>query len=208
MRPLATGETIVIASHNPGKVREIAALLEPLGFSVVSAGELGLPEPVEDGATFTDNALIKARAAASASGRVALADDSGLCVAALDGAPGIHSARWGGPEKDFARAMRLVEEELQAKGAVTPEQRRAHFACALALAWPDGAAETFTGEVHGRLVWPPRGEKGFGYDPVFVPDGHDITFGEMEPEKKHAMSHRARAFAKLLDALRAAKDGS
>ena len=208
MRPLTAGETIVIASHNPGKVREIAALLAPLGFSVVSAAELDLPEPVEDGATFEENALIKARAAAVASGKVALADDSGLCVDALGGAPGIHSARWGGPEKDFARAMRLVEEALQAKGAVTPEQRKAHFTAALALAWPDGKAQTFIGEVHGSLVWPPRGTKGFGYDPMFVPDGHDITFGEMEPEKKHAMSHRARAFAKLIDALSAARGGA
>ncbi len=197
-----TGSRIVIASHNPGKVREIGELLAPLGFSVIAAGALGLPEPEETGATFAENALIKARAAARASGLPALADDSGLCVDALDGAPGIHSARWGGPEKDFDMAMRLIEEKLQAAGAVTPEQRKAHFTCALALAWPDGEARVFEGEVHGHLVWPPRGEKGFGYDPVFVPEGHEMTFAEMEPDQKHAMSHRARAFEKLVAWLR------
>ncbi len=204
MRRLEKGARIVVASHNPGKVREIHALLEPLGYEAVSAGELGLPEPVEDGATFAENALIKARAAAEASGLPALADDSGLCVDALGGEPGIRSARWGGPEKDFSMAMRKIEEKLQAAGATDPEARKAHFTCALALAWPDGEAEVFEGHVHGRLVWPPRGEKGFGYDPVFVPEGHDITFAEMEPERKHAMSHRARAFEKLLAALRKA----
>ncbi len=201
MRKLERGSRIVVASHNPGKVREIHALLEPLGYAAVSAGELGLPEPVEDGTTFAENALIKAQAAAEASGLPALADDSGLCVDALGGAPGIHTARWGGPEKDFDMAMRKIEEKLQAAGATDPEARRGHFTCALALAWPDGEAEVFEGHVHGRLVWPPRGEKGFGYDPVFVPERHDITFAEMEPEKKHAMSHRARAFEKLLAAL-------
>ncbi len=206
MRPLKQGERVVIASHNPGKVREIAELLQPLGLEVVSAGELGLPEPVEDGETFEENAVIKARAAASGSGLVALADDSGLCVEALGGQPGIHSARWGGPEKDFAAAMRKVEEALRAAGADTPPRRKAHFACVLALAWPDGMAETFRGEVHGWLTWPPRGERGFGYDPIFIPEGHDITFGEMEPARKHAMSHRARAFARLLETLRAARE--
>ncbi len=205
MKPLKPGDRIVIASHNPGKVREIAALLEPLGLEVVSAGELGLPEPEETGETFEENAIIKAKAAAEGAGLPALADDSGLCVDALGGEPGIHSARWGGPEKDFARAMRLVEERLREAGATTPDERKAHFTCALALAWPDGEVETFTGEVHGHLVWPPRGEKGFGYDPIFVPEGHDITFGEMEPEKKDAMSHRARAFEKLLAALHQAR---
>ncbi len=204
MRPLEKGARLVVASHNPGKVREIDDLLRPLGFAAVSAGELGLPEPVEDGATFAENALIKARAAASASGLPALADDSGLCVDALGGEPGIHSARWGGPDKDFAMAMRKVEDRLQEAGATTPERRKAHFACALALAWPDGEAEVFEGQVHGHLVWPPRGEKGFGYDPVFQPNGHDITFAQMDPRKKHAMSHRARAFEKFLAALRAA----
>ena len=201
MKSLKPGETIVIASHNPGKVREIGALLKPLGLRVVSAGDLGLPEPEETGATFEENALIKAKAAAEGAGLPALADDSGLCVDALGGAPGIYSARWGGPEKDFAMAMRLVEEKLLAAGATTPAQRKAHFTCALALAWPDGTAETFTGEVHGHIVWPPRGDKGFGYDPIFVPEEHDITFGEMDPAKKDAMSHRARAFEKLLAAL-------
>ena len=205
MKPLPPGQKIVIASHNAGKVREIAELLRPLGLEVISAGELGLPEPEETGRTFEENAIIKAQAAAQASGLPALADDSGLCVDALDGAPGIHSARWGGPEKDFHKAMALVEQKLREKGAISPEQRKAHFACVLALAWPDGEVETFHGEVHGHLVWPPRGEKGFGYDPMFVPAGHDITFGEMEPEKKHAMSHRARAFEKLLAALEEAR---
>ena len=205
MKPLAPGEKIVIASHNPGKVREIGDLLRPLGLSVVSAGELGLPEPEETGKTFEENAIIKARAAAEGSGLPALADDSGLCVEALKGAPGIYSARWGGPQKDFGMAMRRVHEELEKAGAHTREERAAHFTCALALAWPDGEVETFTGHVHGHITWPPRGDKGFGYDPVFVPHGHDITFAEMEPEKKHAMSHRARAFEKLLTALRTAQ---
>ncbi len=198
----AKGARIIIASHNPGKVREIAALLEPLGYSVVSAGELDLPEPEETGETFAENAIIKAQAAAEGANAFALADDSGLCVDALDGAPGIHSARWGGPEKDFNKAMALIEEKLQEKGARTPDQRKAHFVCALALAAPDGAVKVFEGKVYGHLVWPPRGTKGFGYDPIFVPEGHDITFAEMEPEKKHAMSHRARAFEKLVEWLR------
>ncbi len=206
MKTLERGSRIVVASHNPGKVREINALLEPLGYEAVSAGELGLSEPVEDGTSFAENALIKARAAAQASGLPALADDSGLCVDALGGEPGIHSARWGGPEKDFGMAMRKIEERLQAAGATDPEARKAHFTCVLALAWPDGEAEVFEGHVHGRLVWPPRGDKGFGYDPVFVPEGHDITFGEMEPERKHTMSHRARAFEKLLAVLRGTAD--
>ena len=205
MKPLPPGQKLVIASHNPGKVREIAALLQPLGLQAVSAAELNLPEPVEDGDTFEANALIKARAAAEGANLPALADDSGLCVDALGGQPGIHSARWGGPEKDFDMAMRRLHEELQQAGATTDAQRKAHFVCVLALAWPDGEVETFRGEVHGHITWPPRGEKGFGYDPIFVPDGYDITFAEMEPEKKHAMSHRADAFNKLLAALRAAQ---
>jgi XTP/dITP diphosphohydrolase len=200
MRRLEEGAKLVVASHNPGKVREIGDLLRPLGFQAVSAGDLGLPEPVEDGATFAENALIKARAAAQGAGLPALADDSGLCVDALNGEPGIHSARWGGPDKDFDMAMRLIEEKLQAAGADTGEQRKAHFTCALALAWPNGGAEIFEGHVHGHLVWPPRGERGFGYDPVFVPQGHDITFAEMEPEQKHAISHRAEAIKKLVKA--------
>jgi len=189
------GPKLVIASHNPGKVREIADLLALHGAEVVSAGDLGLPEPVEDGASFRANAAIKANAAAAASGLPALADDSGLAVEALNGEPGIHSARWAGPDKDFGVAMEKVEAALA--GA---RDRRAHFACALALAWPDGHVETFEGAVHGRLAWPPRGDKGFGYDPMFVPDGHEITFGEMAPDDKHAISHRARAFAKLIAA--------
>lgn len=191
------GGKLVIASHNPGKVREIADLLAPYGAEVVSAGELGLDEPVEDGDTFIANAEIKARAAAKAANLPALADDSGLCVHALDGAPGVYSARWAGPGKDFSVAMKQVEEELRAKGAA---DRSAHFACALSLAWPDGHVETFEGQVQGQMVWPPQGDRGFGYDPTFVPEGFAITFGEMEPEKKHSMSHRARAFAQLVTA--------
>ncbi len=187
------GGRLVIASHNAGKVREIGELLAPQGVEVVSAGELGLDEPEETGTTFIANAVIKAEAAAKAAGLPALADDSGLAVHALGGEPGIHSARWAGPERDFHLAMRKVEEALDGKA-----DRSAHFACALALCWPDGHCETFEGTVQGTLVWPPRGERGFGYDPVFQPNGHSITFGEMEPEKKHAMSHRADAFRKLV----------
>lgn len=186
---------LVIASHNPGKVREIEDLLRPLGIAVVGAAALGLVEPEETGLTFAENAALKARLAADAAKLPALADDSGLAVAALDGAPGIYSARWAGPAKDFSFAMRKVEEALQGK-----DDRRAKFVAALALAWPDGRCEVFEGEVAGALVWPPRGTKGFGYDPMFVPAGYTITFGEMEPAKKHEMSHRARAFAKLVKA--------
>lgn len=193
-RRLAPG-TLVIASHNPGKVREIAALVAPHGLDVVSAASLGLAEPEETGVTFRDNARLKACAAATAAGLPALADDSGLCVAALDGAPGIHSARWAGPDKDFARAMRRIEDLLAGRS-----DRRAHFVCALALAWPDGHCETFEGFVHGEIVWPPRGGHGFGYDPIFVACGHALTFGEMAPEDKHAISHRAEAFARLIAA--------
>jgi len=188
------GSRLVIASHNPGKIREIDALLGPLGVAVVSVADLGLPEPEENGATFSANAEIKARAAADGSGLPALADDSGLAVAALDGAPGILSARWAGPDKDFAVAMRRVEDALSGE-----PDRRAHFVCALALCWPDGHCEIFEGTVDGRLVWPPRGSRGFGYDPIFVPEGYDITFGEMDPEHKHRISHRADAFRKLVE---------
>jgi len=188
------GSRLVIASHNPGKIREIDALLGPLGVAVVSVADLGLPEPEENGATFPANAEIKARAAADGSGLPALADDSGLAVAALDGAPGILSARWAGPDKDFAVAMRRVEDALSGE-----PDRRAHFVCALALCWPDGHCEIFEGTVDGRLVWPPRGSRGFGYDPIFVPEGYDITFGEMDPEHKHRISHRADAFHKLVE---------
>ncbi len=192
---------LVVASHNQGKVREISALLEPLGVQVVSAGGLGLPEPDETETTFEGNARLKAEAAMTASGLAALSDDSGLCVDALDGAPGIYSARWAGPGKDFAVAMRKVEDELTTAGAATPAARLAHFVCALCLAVPGQPARVFTGKVHGQLIWPPRGEHGFGYDPVFQADGHDITFGEMSPHVKHAMSHRARAFPQLVEAL-------
>lgn len=188
------GKKLVIASHNQGKVREIAELLRPFSVGVVSAGSLGLPEPEETGTTFEANAELKAAASARASNLPALADDSGLCVVALGGAPGIHSARWAGPDKNFRAAMETVETKL----AGQPD-RRAFFVCALSLAWPDGHIETFRGEVHGALVWPPRGNRGFGYDPVFLPDGGTQTFGEMEPAQKHAISHRAAAFRKLID---------
>lgn len=194
-RRVCTGSKLIIASHNPGKLREIADLLSPLGIDVVSAGALGLPEPEETGDTFEANAELKALAAATASGLPALADDSGLVVPALDGAPGIYSARWAGPAKDFAQAMRRVEDGLAGKS-----DRRAHFVAVLSLAWPDGHVETFRGEAHGALVWPPRGTRGFGYDPIFVHAGHALTYGEMDPAEKHRISHRAVAFAKLLDA--------
>lgn len=187
-----SGRRIVVASHNAGKVAEIADLLAPYEIRAVSAGALGLPEPEETGATFEENAAIKALASASASGEAALSDDSGLAVAALGGEPGIHSARWGGPQRDFALAMRRVEDALPPDAA-----RDAAFVCALALAWPDGHVDIFEGRVEGRLVWPPRGTRGFGYDPIFVPEDGRQTFGEMEPDAKHAISHRADAFGKL-----------
>ena len=186
------GRRLVIATHNQGKLAEMAALLAPYGVEAVSAGALGLPEPEETGASFEANAALKARAAAAASGLPALADDSGLVVPALDGAPGIHSARWAGPERDFARAMALVEERLAGS-----RDRRAAFVAVLALAWPDGQVELFRGEVQGTLVFPPRGGRGFGYDPIFVPEGGRESFGEMDPAAKHAISHRAVAFRKL-----------
>jgi XTP/dITP diphosphohydrolase len=191
---------LVIASHNAGKVREIAELMEPFGIEVVSAGALGLPEPEEIGSTFEENAALKARAAASAAKLPALADDSGVVVPALGGDPGIYSARWAGPTKDFALAMRTVEDALTAKASAGVADRRAAFVAVLALAWPDDHVEMFRGEVHGGLVWPPRGNKGFGYDPMFVPDGYTLTFGEMDPAAKHAISHRARAFKQLVAA--------
>ncbi len=197
---LASGMKLVLASHNPGKLREIRGLVEPLGVEAVSAAELGLAEPEETGTTFITNARLKAEAAARASGLPSLADDSGLAVDALGGAPGIYSARWAGSRKDFALAMRLVEEKLHAAGALDPEARRASFVCALSFAVPGAETKDFEGTVAGTLVWPPRGQKGFGYDPVFVPDGHAVTFGEMEPAAKHAMSHRAVAFRKFLTA--------
>ena len=197
-------DKIVVASHNPGKVREIADLLRPLGIETVSAGELDLPEPEETETTFEGNARLKAEVAAAASGLAALSDDSGLCVDTLGGAPGIFSARWAGPSKDFRIAMQKVEHELRDRYALSPNQRQAHFVCALCLAIPGQEPRVYRGEVHGVMVWPPRGEKGFGYDPVFQPEGHQITFGEMDPDAKHAMSHRARAFAQLVGELKAA----
>ena len=198
---------LVIATHNPGKLAEMRELLAPHGVAAKSAGELGLPEPDETGTTFAENARIKARAAADASGLPAFADDSGLAVDALGGAPGIYSARWAGPEKDFAYAMQRIENELQAHGATAPEARHAQFVAALCVAWPDGHTEDFEARVDGALVWPPRGEKGFGYDPMFLPDGLDRTFGELSSEEKHGLpprgkglSHRARAFLKLEEA--------
>jgi len=198
------GEKLVIATHNPGKLREIAELMEPFGITCIGAAELDLPEPEEIGNTFVDNAELKARSAADLSGFPALADDSGLCVDALGGMPGIFSARWAEERpgnRDFGAAMQRVWEALEDCGPKA--SRDAHFACALAIAWPnDGQAEAFEGRVDGTLVWPPRGDRGFGYDPIFVPAGFEETFGEMEPVEKHAMSHRADAFRKLVDALK------
>lgn len=207
IRSLTSDLRLVIATHNPGKLREMRELLEPYGIEAQSAGELGLPEPDETGTTFAANARIKAEAAAKATGKVAFADDSGLVIDALDGKPGIHSARWAGPEKDFRAAMNTIQTLLIERGAKTPDARRAHFVAALCLAWPDGHVEEFEGRVDGVAVWPPRGDKGFGYDPLFRPDGHEHTFGEMTAEEKHGLppngpglSHRARAFMKLAEA--------
>ena len=191
-RRLAPGERLVIASHNAGKVGEIADLLAPYGLDIVGAAALGLPEPEETGDTFEANAALKAHAAAQATGLPALADDSGLVVPALGGAPGIYSARWAGPNKDFSVAMERVRQELGGG------DRRAHFVAVLALAWPDGGQALFRGEVHGHLEFPPRGGRGFGYDPIFVADGYSDTFGELDPAEKHRISHRARAFEKLV----------
>jgi XTP/dITP diphosphohydrolase len=197
---------VVIATHNAGKLTEMRELLAPFGVEAVSAGELGLPVPAETGHMFCENAAIKAHAAAKATGMPALSDDSGLCVEALDGAPGLFSADWA-VNKDFRPAMERVERELRRRGAFAPDERRAHFVSALVIAWPDGHEELFEGRIHGHLVWPPRGEKGFGYDPMFQPDGHRRSFGEMGAQEKHgidwttrrggALSHRARAFEKL-----------
>ena len=196
-RKLQPGK-LIAATHNKGKVAELKDLFEPLGFEVVSAVDLNLDEPEETELTFEGNALIKARAAAEATGAPALSDDSGLEVTALGGMPGVHTAIWAGEPRDFYVAMEKVERELN---AIEATDRSAKFVSCLAVAWPDGHEETFRGEVHGTLTWPPRGEMGFGYDPVFVPLGHDVTFAELEPEQKHAMSHRAVAFDKLKKAL-------
>jgi XTP/dITP diphosphohydrolase len=200
-------DRLVIATHNPGKLAEMRELLAPYGIDAVSAGELGLKEPDETGMTFGDNARIKAQAAAAATGLPAFADDSGLAVDALGGAPGIHSARWAGPERNFLEAMETIEEKLRERSAAAPASRQAHFVSALCVAWPDGHTEEFEARVDGVLVWPPRGDQGFGYDPMFLPDGHDRSFGEMSSQEKHGLpphgsglSHRARAFLKLAEA--------
>jgi len=194
---LEPGARLVVATHNPGKARELAEILGG-GFQIATAGELGLREPEETESTFAGNALLKARLAADASGRIALADDSGLSVRALDGQPGVYSARWAGPGRDFPLAMAKVEERL---GAAESDDLAAWFTCALALAWPDGPAVVVEGRVDGSLTFPPRGDRGFGYDPIFVPEGRRETFGEMDPAEKEQMSHRSRAFAKLKAAL-------
>jgi XTP/dITP diphosphohydrolase len=200
------GKKIVVASHNAGKLHEFADLMGPFGFEAKSAKDYGLPEPDETGTTFEENAYIKALAAAQATGLPALSDDSGLCVDALDGAPGIYSARWAGESKDFTAAMTRIERLLQERGATTPEQRKAHFVSALCVAWPDGHLEEVEAHAHGTLVWPVRGDAGFGYDPSFQPDGHERTYGEMTAVEKHGLpplgmglSHRAKAFVKLAE---------
>jgi len=207
---LSRGTKLVVATHNKGKLAEIDALIAPYGLAAVSAGALGLAEPAETGTSFEENAHIKAHAAALGAGLPALSDDSGLCVDALDGAPGVHTADWAerpdGSGRDFAMAMERVEALLKAKGATSPAQRRGRFVAVLCLCQPDGTAEYFRGEVEGTLVWPPRGDQGFGYDPMFLPDGHQLTFGEMPAAQKHGweagrgdlgLSHRARAFARF-----------
>ena len=202
-----SSDQVVIATYNPGKLAEMRELLAIYGITATSAGELGLAEPDENGMSFIENACIKAVAAARAARLPALADDSGLAIEALDGAPGIHSARWAGPDRNFHRAMEAIEEQLRARGATTPERRRAQFVSALCLAWPDGHTEQFEARVGGTLVSPPRGDRGFGYDPIFLPDGQHRTFGEMTSAEKHGLpprgkglSHRARAFMKLAEA--------
>jgi XTP/dITP diphosphohydrolase len=197
MRKL-TGEKIVIATHNKGKLEEFAALLAPYGVTAVSAGQLGLPEPAETETTFAGNARIKALAAMEASGLIALSDDSGLCVEALNGEPGVYTADWAGPDRDWNRAMRLVEEKLASKGATSPDRRRAYFACTLCVMWPDGEEMIFEGRAHGTLAWPPRGALGHGYDPMFVPAGQNRTFAELDPAEKNRISHRAKALEKLV----------
>lgn len=207
-----TGDTLVVASHNQGKIREINELIAPFGLSAKSAADLNLPEPEETGTTFEANALLKAEAAANATGLPALADDSGFAVDALEGDPGIYSARWAGPNKDFTQAMRNVEEKLQIAGALTDDKRAAKFVAVLCLAWPDGHHDLFRGEIEGTAIWPPRGDKGFGYDPMFIPENHHLSFGEMTADEKHGwkpsdlggdkepLSHRARAFKLFAEA--------
>jgi XTP/dITP diphosphohydrolase len=209
MHRLLLEGTLVVATHNQGKLREIKELFEPYNkrIQLVSAGELSLSEPIENGNSFQENARIKARAATQATSLPAISEDSGIVIEALGGEPGIHSARWAGPDKDFRYAMNRIQTLLVERGATTPDQRRAHFFASLCLAWPDGHMEEFEGRINGHVVWPPLGEKGFGYDPIFLPEGHDRTFGEMTADEKHGLpprgmglSHRARAFVKLADA--------
>jgi XTP/dITP diphosphohydrolase len=203
---LKRGDQLVLATHNAGKLREFRELLAPFGLDVVSAGDLGLPEPDETGTTFIENARIKAHASAQGSGLPSLADDSGLCVDALGGDPGVYTANWAGPGRDFSVGMRRVEDSLQAANATSPAERRGQFRATLCLAFPDGSERIYEGVAPGTLVWPPRGEIGFGFDPVFMPDGFDITFGEMSSAQKHSwapgqpgLSHRARAFALFVE---------
>ncbi len=191
-RQLKAGTRLVVATHNKGKLAEMADLLRPFGLDCVSAASLGVVEPDETGTTFEANAELKARHTAKATSLPSLADDSGMCTDALDGDPGVYTANWAGPKRDFARAMRMVEAALDGS-----TNRRARFVSVLTIAWPDGHVQTFRGEVEGTLVWPPRGSRGFGYDPMFMPEGHTITFGEMDPALKHTISHRAVAFAKF-----------
>ena len=193
MARLFEGDEIVLATHNKGKVAEISDLLGEYATTFYSAGDLGLSEPVEDADTFIGNAEIKAQSAARESGKISLSDDSGLCVVALNGDPGVYSARWAGPDKDFGVAMAKIEAALEGHS-----NHDAYFICVLSMAWPDGHVESFEGRVNGHLEFPPRGDRGFGYDPIFVPEGYDITFAEMDPAQKHAMSHRAAAFKKLV----------
>lgn len=206
---LARGDKLVLATHNEGKLKEFKFLFAPFGLEIISAGQMGLPEPMEDGTSFQDNALIKALASAKGANMIALADDSGLCVDALDGAPGIYTADWAQKEdgtRDFNVGMKRVEDELQKNGATSPQQRTASFNATLCLAFPNGEHRFFEGRIGGTMVWPPRGDAGFGFDPTFMPDGYDISFGEMSSEQKHSykkgeqgLSHRARAFAKLVE---------
>lgn len=198
MKRTLKGEKVLVATHNKGKLEEFREILSPFGVSVVSAGELGLSEPDETEETFEGNARIKAKAACNASGLVTIADDSGLCVNALDGEPGVHTANWAGPNRDWMMAMRTVEEKLQAAGATTQDKRGAQFMCTLCVLWPDGEERFYVGRVPGHLSWPPRGAFGHGYDPVFVPQGEAISFGEMSHEKKNSLSHRARAVALMV----------